>query len=262
MNSNGLEWDKVKQLSIIQMLLATFVPSGVAFIGFHFIAPTLVDAGMSKIYSWAIIAIIMLLVLVIFAIILLQKEAKQLGITIYERMCFKKVPGKLWIISIVIMLGSLITVSGAQLMIPPILKAINFTIPSYTPFFLNPTIDPLTVDLSVIDQNIIFKGNYLLVFIMAVALILNILAEELFFRAWMLPKSSSFGKWAWVINGALFALYHTFQFWLFPALIVSSLAMAFVFYKTKSIWPSLIGHFIGNFVISIMSILLLVMGLA
>ena len=65
--------------------------------------------------------------------------------------------------------------------------------------------------------------------------ILNILAEEFYFRAWMLPKLAKYGRGSWVINGTMFALYHTFQLWLFPALIVGSLIFAFVFYWTRSV---------------------------
>ena len=261
MELNNFQWDKVKQLSITKMLLATFIPSFIAFLGFHLIAPRLVDSGMSKIYSWAFVANIMLSVLVLIGIFLLHKESKNLGISIFERMCFRKVPLKLWIIAGIVMILSLITVSGATQLIIPINKFVHFTIPNYTPFFLNQTINPAKVDFSVIDPNVMYKGNYFIVFIMAITLFLNILAEELYFRAWMLPKLSTYGKWSWVINGLLFALYHTFQLWMFPVLIVASLSMAFVFYKTKSILPTLIGHFIGNFILSILSILFIVMGL-
>jgi membrane protease YdiL (CAAX protease family) len=62
----------------------------------------------------------------------------------------------------------------------------------------------------------------------------------------MLPKLSKYGSWGWVINGVLFAFYHSFQIWLLPLLLVSSLSFAFIFYKTKSIWPILATHLLLN----------------
>jgi len=125
---------------------------------------------------------------------------------------------------------------------------------------LNPAIDPMVADMSVVSPGLPLNGQYGLVLLMAITLLLNILTEELYFRAWMLPKLSRYGGWSWVINGIFFALYHTFQFWLFPTLLVASLFFAFIFYKSKSIWPSFAAHLIGNFLLSILGILMLVIG--
>ena len=64
--------------------------------------------------------------------------------------------------------------------------------------------------------------------------------------AWLLPKMMTLGGVAWAVNGAAFALYHTFQLWLLPQLIPLSLFMAFVVYYTRSIWPALLFHLAVN----------------
>ena len=58
----------------------------------------------------------------------------------------------------------------------------------------------------------------------------------------------------------MFALYHTFQLWLFPTIIVASLTFAFVFYWTRSLWPGLIGHLVFNFFISMVAVGSLIAG--
>ena len=253
------EWNKVKQLSAAGMLEATFIPSIIAFMGFHFVAPLMVANGISKIHSWNYVAIALLLIFVLLAVLLLRREARNLGISIFSRMCFKKISARQWILAAVVMVSSMAVCSLLSSLIAPMLKALHFNIPDYTPFFLNQTINPAGADMSVIDPNTVFKGNYSIIALMAVSLILNILTEELYFRAWMLPKLSKYRKYAWVINGLLFAFYHTFQLWMLPVLLPASLAMAFVFYKTKSIWPSLIGHIIGNFILSLAGVIMLVL---
>ncbi len=253
------EWNKVKQLSVFKMLMATFIPSAIAFAGFHIIAPLMVANGISKIHSWNYVAMTLLFIFVLLAVILLRREAKGLGISISSRMCFRKISVRQWIMAVIVLALSIAVCSLLSSLIEPMMKAVHFKIPDYTPFFLNQTINPANTDLSIIDPNTIYKGNYSVIALMAVSLILNILTEELYFRAWMLPKLSKFGKYSWVINGALFAFYHTFQLWMLPVLLPASLAMAYVFYKTKSIWPSLAGHIIGNFVLSMMGVIMLVL---
>jgi len=138
------------------------------------------------------------------------------------------------------------------------MNAVRLSIPGYMPFFLNPAINPTAVDMSILSPGLPLHANYALLPLIGITLLLNILAEELYFRAWMLPKLSQFGVWGWVMNGIFFALYHTFQIWLLPILLVGSLFFAFVFYRSKSIWPSLVAHLIGNFLFSILAILMLI----
>lgn len=54
------------------------------------------------------------------------------------------------------------------------------------------------------------------------------------------------GAGGWVANGILFAAYHTFQIWLFPALLGASLCMAFLVARTRTIWPSFALHLALN----------------
>jgi len=157
MHTDAFDWGKTRQLSVIQVLLAIFIPSGIAFMGFHVVLPALVANG-----------------------------------------------------------------------------------------------------LPVLSPGLPLQGKYGLLPLIGIALLLNILTEELYFRAWLLPKMSRYGAWSWVLNGVLFALYHTFQLWLLPVLLVASLLFAFICYRSKSIWPALVAHLIGNFLLSILGVLMLI----
>jgi len=128
------------------------------------------------------------------------------------------------------------------------------------PFWLDPSINPMETDMEILSPNYSIKNNYVIVIVMAITLLLNILVEEIYFRAWLLPKMQSLGKWSWVANGLLFALYHTFQLWLFPMLVIISLSITLTVYLSKSILPAFTIHFIANFILSIVGILALVFG--
>ena len=57
-----------------------------------------------------------------------------------------------------------------------------------------------------------------------------------------------------------FAMYHTFQLWLFPMIFALSLATALTVYLSKSISPAIITHFVANFLISVIGIIAIVVG--
>ncbi|MBN1758119.1 MAG: CPBP family intramembrane metalloprotease, partial [Chitinispirillaceae bacterium] len=62
----------------------------------------------------------------------------------------------------------------------------------------------------------------------------------------------------WVISGILFALYHTFQIWLLPTLIIATCSMAYITQRTKSIIPSLTVHFVVNFLLGGMGVIMVI----
>lgn len=258
MHTNTFDWGKTRQLSITQVLLVVFIPSGIAFMGFHVVLPALVANGLPVLLAWPSVASVMLLGLVIAAVLLLRNEARTLGISLWTRMCLKKLSLKEWGLYLGIAIVGLLMISGIQGVIPGILDAIGYTIPDYMPFFLNPRIDATTAPMAVVSPGLPLQGKYGLLPLIGIALLLNILTEELYFRAWLLPKLSRYGAWSWVLNGVLFALYHTFQLWLLPVLLVASLLFAFICYRSKSIWPPLVAHLVGNFLLSILGVLMLI----
>ncbi|MBN2387174.1 MAG: CPBP family intramembrane metalloprotease [Anaerolineales bacterium] len=258
MGTNSFEWKNAPQFSVGKLLLATFIPSGVAYAGFHFILPGLVAGGMPIMVAWPAIASLMLLGLVIFTLVVLKRESLSMGITLVERLCMKRLPWKEWLLAIAVLVGVVLIVMLVQGLMPGWMQLTGFEVPEYMPFFLNPSINASTAEMSVISPGLPLTGRYELLPLLAVALFLNIVTEELYFRAWMMPKMARFGAWSWVLNGVLFAFYHTFQLWLLPILLAGSLGFAFLFYRIRSVWPPFVGHFIVNFLLSLVGILALI----
>ncbi len=248
MPNNVFNWNNAKQLSVLQIILAFAIPSTIAFTGFRFILPIMVDRGIPSIIAWPAIASIMLIGFVVFALILLVKEAKELNISFRARACLKRLSLKEWrSILGILSLGfvSAILLSKATLLLT---KVPGFSVPDYFPFFLNPAIDPMNTDTSVLTPGFVLQGAIWMIPLIALTLFLNILTEELYFRAWLLPKLARYGWLSWVINGILFAFYHSFQLWLLPQLLPVSLVAAFAVYKSKSIWPAFAFHMAVNLV--------------
>ena len=128
------------------------------------------------------------------------------------------------------------------------------------PFFLNPTINPENAAPAILSPGLPLQGSYFVIPLMAIFLLLNILTEELYFRAWMQPKLIRYGNLGWIMSGSFFALYHSFQLWLFPTLLVAGLTFAFIFHRSRSIWPVFVLHLVGNFLLTILAVTMLIVG--
>ncbi len=257
---NNFEWKKTKQFSVMQLLLAFALPSAFAFTGFRVVLPQLVESGVPVLIAWPSIASVMLAIFVILGILLNRGEAKKLNIPVSSRMCMKRLSVKQWFLYVGVLILGLILAMAAAKLIVPFMKITGMKIPDYMPFFLNPAIDPMKTNPSILSPNIVLKGNFILLLLIGVTLLLNILAEELYFRAWIMPKMIKYGALGWILNGILFGLYHSYQLWLLPTILVVSLFTAFVVYKSKSIWPAFAVHLIGNFLLSILGVLMLILG--
>jgi len=240
------EWGEAKQLNPLQIFAAFAIPSAIAFAGFRVVLPAVHDGGVPAIVAWPIIASIMLLGFTVAPLWLMKREADALGISLKSRMCLKPLNRRQWLFAVGVLILGLAVAGAAAAAVPIWIGISGLNIPDYFPFFFNPAIDPISTPSEVLTPGFELKGAYWLIGLMVVTLLLNILVEELYFRAWLLPKMISLGAAAWVINGIAFAFYHTFQLWLLPQLIPLSLIMAFVVYQTRSIWPAFATHLLVN----------------
>lgn len=99
--------------------------------------------------------------------------------------------------------------------------------------------------------------------LMVIFLVFNtFLGEELLFRETLLPKMQGvFGRWDWVANGLLFALYHLHQPWGLLGTCIDGLLFTYPARRFRSTWMAVIIHS-GQSVFFIFLILGLVLGLA
>ncbi len=95
------------------------------------------------------------------------------------------------------------------------------------------------------------KGNWFAVLFWVMWLITNIGGEELLWRGYALPRMEVyFGSWAWLVNGLLWnVVIHSFMSWSWITLLPISLVVPYLCQKTKSIWPGIFIHGLGNFLV-------------
>lgn len=86
--------------------------------------------------------------------------------------------------------------------------------------------------------------------IIIVTLILNLLvngiiapfAEEYYFRGYLLPRMTSWGKGSFLVNAILFSLYHFWQPYIYLTLIIALLPLSWAVWKTKDLRVGIYTH--------------------
>ena len=76
--------------------------------------------------------------------------------------------------------------------------------------------------------------------------------EELYFRGYLLPRLSRYGRWAPVLGGLLFGLYHVWQLFSFPTVFLLGVALGYVVWWKRDIRISIGLHVVANSLVRLM----------
>lgn len=196
-------------------------------------------------------------------LILLKQEGYQLNIdALRERILLRWPKGKrAWVLAFSVLFLALV----GSILMGPLHVALANT-PGFVPPEWFPTaLDPRTEITSASDvfPDIALKGNILFVLIyFVIGLVFNIFGEEIYYRGYLLPRMhGAFGRWAWVANGVLFTLKHVYQRWLYPGILIGGLAFAFAAGPLGSLPLAMLFHWIGNFLIAMILLILAAFGM-
>lgn len=86
--------------------------------------------------------------------------------------------------------------------------------------------------------------------VVVLAIFNTVLGEELLFRGLLLPRMRAvFGRWDWVANGVLFAVYHLHTFWVIPTALFDMFSLAYPSRRFQSAWMGIIVHSMQSIVI-------------
>jgi membrane protease YdiL (CAAX protease family) len=114
-------------------------------------------------------------------------------------------------------------------------------IPAGIPDYLHPL---KQLSIAEIRAELVAQGAVPLI---PVALLLNILAEEIFWRGMVFPRQElAHGSRTFLVHGLIWALSHLFQYWLLAPILVSSVALAYVYQRTGNTWSGILAHMLNN----------------
>jgi uncharacterized protein len=123
-------------------------------------------------------------------------------------------------------------------LLAPVTNFISDSLFSWWPAMYELSYDLRGYSSSIITNALIF--NFLIVALLAP------IAEELYFRGYLLPRLSRFGFWAVTIHTTLFGLFHVWTPWMAVARAIGIIPFAYIVQRKQNIYIGMIAHVIFN----------------
>jgi membrane protease YdiL (CAAX protease family) len=228
---------EIKQISVIKLLIFVFVPALLILAAYTWFMQF--RAAVPPLLSFALVILAVLIPSEIGVVIYYSKKETGKFNLQSAFVMNEKIPAlKIFGISIILMAfaaAAFIFLSSVESGI--VMKPLFRGIPEYfkiTDFFRNYTNYPSWIVAVTLALYVAANG------------ILGPIAEELFFRGFLMPRINRFGNWAPVIITVLFSAYHLFSPWEFVTRIVAFFPMAYCVYKKKNIYIGIAAHCMLN----------------
>lgn len=95
--------------------------------------------------------------------------------------------------------------------------------------------------------------------LVAMAVFNTVLGEELLFRGFLLPRMNGvFGRFDWLANGAIFALYHLHVPWAIPKVFFDAVLYAYPTKRYRSAWIGIAVHSAESVMFTVLALVLVV----
>jgi len=240
--------DKYQPLPFFPSLLYFGVPAALMAVGFYWLMPLLIAGGMLPYYAYILGLGIPLMLMLVGSILYPRFEGLEIIWSVLrERYRLNPLGKSGWLWSLGALLVGPVIGFFAFSRLSDLLRGMGLIkIPVSVPDFISPDVigDPNQIYDAAVGGLI---GNWPFFLVMVVLFVINILGEELWWRGVVLPRQElAFGKWAWVIHGLLWTLFHAYKWWDLLSLLPISLALSFVASKKKNTTAGILIHGVTN----------------
>lgn len=223
---------KLKPFGLIPSFLLFGSAAIILFLEANYLIPYLTSiSGIETVIWWFVVSAFgMFIPLILLGLYLLKKEKAINWSTVWkDRLRFRKMNSGDWIWSA----GGIIIIGILSFAIMTVLQA-WFGKTDHQPPFMQ--FEPLEA------------GRYWILAVWLPYWFFNIMGEEFLWRGVILPRQEvSFGKYAWLINGAGWGLFHiAFGWQLFITLLPILFIQSFIVQKRKNSWIGVIIHGVIN----------------
>ncbi len=240
----------IKPVPLWQSLCLFGISSLLIITNLYVIMPHLIAAGISFLIGYFILFYAPFFLLFATAVIFYKHDIRKLSwesFKDYFRLTTLDKKALFWTIGLI--LFWLVSYFGLGFTQKIIAEIPLFSPPAFFPPEINPLKKMVTGEL----MGTPLKGNYWIIIVYIIGWFFNIFGEELLFRGYLLPRQEmKYGKHAWIVNGALWTLWHSFWKWNLISLFFTCMSLSFVAQKTKSSLPGIIVHGSLNFIPVIM----------
>lgn len=237
---------KIEQHSLGKSIILHLFPGVLIAIFFAITAPLVLSAGYP--------AIVALLLGILFVLIpvelgyLIYQGRRMHGTNSLDRVVMYREPIPIWqyfalVLPLLIWAGLVFTLSA------PLEGLFSDAVFGWLPdwyFFANFT------------ENISDYSSSALTVTIVLSLLLNGIAgpivEEMYFRGYLLPRISRFGRWAPVINTVLFSIYHFWSPWQILTRIIAVLPFVFAVFWKRNLYIGILTHVLLNTIGALLTI--------
>lgn len=248
----------IKPISLWMAILMFAAPSALMTLGLYVILPAIAAHISYPVFWWFLLLYLTPLSLLLPASYAVYRLEGNLPTwqAFKDRFNLKPLTGRdwLWVLGLVIfgLATSTLSFTSRWLASLPL-----FSPPDFVP----PVVDPRITTIPTQVMGITVAGNWPVVIIYALGLVINIMGEEIYMRGYILPRQIlSYGRWAWVVHGILWTLFHFFQRWTYLQILPIALALSYVTYRTRNTSIAIAAHYIGNGMLGMVPILIAVAG--
>jgi len=238
MNKISSSTNQIEQTSMVKLLLLHLLPAIIMFI-FYF--PLARIASEKGIPTMLVLSICVTLILVPFELGFLYYHGKKLngklslkGVVLYR----EKMPWWQYLVfGIISFVWIVLIFLGSSKFMDFLDTNLFFWIPDW-----------FKLSRGSIEQNIPSVEFAMWTLGLIIIAIIGPMAEELYFRGYLLPRLSKLGKWAPLVNVSLFILYHYWQPQAFVIGIVAMLPLVYIVWWKKNVYLTIGLHiFINTF---------------
>jgi membrane protease YdiL (CAAX protease family) len=238
---------QLKPMPWWQSLLYFGIPGAIGYWNAYFGIPRLVQAGVPMTVAFPLLLSGMGVLLLGVALLAYRLEGNPWRWSDMKvRLRLQPIRGKAWlwvlgVLGVCVISDASFDGLGKWLASFPL-----FAPPDYFPPPFNPRFEIVFPMVEFLGAP--FKGNWAIFWLWAPLSLVSMLGEELLWRGYILPRQElSLGRWAWVLNGLLWAyLFHAGLKWQFIGMWPSMLLTAWIAQRLKNTWASSVVHVGGN----------------
>ncbi|MDT8323985.1 MAG: CPBP family intramembrane glutamic endopeptidase [Bacteroidota bacterium] len=197
----------------------------------HLTIPWLADAtGIEPVFFWFVVGGLgVFLPLLLTALFLLRREGELTTGLWSGRLRFRRMNGGDWLWSV----GGIVAAGAASALVMQAVTMAGGEMETQPPFM---HLEPLD------------SGRYWLLAVWLPYWVLNIMGEEILWRGVMLPRSeAASGKWAWVVQGAGWTIFHVAFGWqLLLTMLPLLFILPYVAQRRANSWTGVVIHAVIN----------------
>ncbi len=254
----------IKPLPIWPALLYFGIPATVVTFIVYVVMPILAKRGVPIFFNYLLVYITApMLALIVASLIAYRREGNAMSwLDFKNRTRLNKMDGKSWLWTIGLTMFMFFSVGLFSFTARWLASSTFLTPPDYWPAELKPTAlsAPANNTIPTEFMDIPLAGNWWILVILLVSLVIATFGEELWWRGYILPRQElAHGKWTWVIHGLLWTSFHLFAPWNLIAIMPGSLALSFVAQRLRNTWPAVIAHGLAN---GLLVLIVVVLGIA